>query len=77
MEDFRGICTRCGVTHSDPNHSCTDDQIRLLEIDKECGPRPVRDFMLANGYKGFVKGGEILGLVEKAEAEAAVIRAKK
>lgn len=77
MENFRGICTKCGIAHSDPNHACTDDQIRLLEIDKESGPRPVRDFMLANGFKGVVKEGETLGIVEKAEAEAAVIRSRK
>lgn len=71
MNNFRGICTRCGVAHSDQNHTCTDDQIRLLEIDREAGPRAVREALIALGQKGF---GDKL---ETLEAEAAVIRAKK
>lgn len=71
MENFRGICTRCGVAHSDPNHNCTDDQVRLLEIDRECGPRAVREALLALGQKGFNNK------VETMEAEAAIIRARK
>ena len=67
MENFRGICTRCGIAHSDVNHACTDDQIRLLEIDKECGPRAVREALIALGQKGF--GNKL----ETLEAEAAVI----
>lgn len=71
MEFTRGLCTRCGIAHSDQNHVCTDDQIRLLEIDRECGPRAVREALLALGQKGFNNK------VETLEAEAAAIRAKK
>lgn len=71
MENFRGVCTRCGIVHSDQNHVCTDDQIRLLEIDKECGPRSVREALIALGQKGF--GNKI----ETLEAEAQSIRSKK
>jgi hypothetical protein len=71
MENFRGICCRCGIAHSDVNHSCTDDQIRLLEIDKECGPRAVREALIALGQKGFNNK------IETFEAEAAAIRSKK
>ena len=70
MENFRGVCTRCGIAHSDPNHACTDDQIRLMEIDKECGPRAVREALLALGHKGFNNK------IETLELEAAAIRAK-
>lgn len=71
MENTRGICTRCGIAHADTNHICTDDQIRLLEIDRECGPRAVREALLAIGQKGFNSKIELL------EAEAATIRNKK
>jgi hypothetical protein len=70
MENFRGICTKCGIAHSDVNHACTDDQIRLIEIDREAGPRAVREGLLALGYKGF--GDKI----ESLEAEAASIRTR-
>lgn len=71
MEFTRGICTRCGIAHSDPNHACTDDQIRLMEIDREVGPRAVREALIALGQKGFNNK------VETLEAEAAVLRARK
>jgi hypothetical protein len=71
MENFRGLCTKCGIVHSNPNHSCTDDDARLLEIDREVGPRAVREALIALGHKGFNNK------VETLEAEAAQIRAKK
>lgn len=71
MENFKGICTRCGITHSDPNHACTDERIRLLEIDRECGPRAVREALIAIGQKGFGN------MIETLENEAKVIRGKK
>lgn len=81
MENKRGICTKCGLAHSeDPDvhaASCTDDNIRLMEIDRECGPRAVREFMLASGFKGHVKEGKTLGVIEEAEVEAATIRVRK
>ena len=33
METFRGVCTRCGLSHSDINHTCTEDNIYLIETD--------------------------------------------
>lgn len=70
MENFRGVCTRCGIAHSDQNHSCTDDQIRLLEIDKEAGPRSVREALLALGHKGFNDK------IKTLEDEAIIIRGR-
>jgi hypothetical protein len=71
MENFRGLCTRCGIVHSDPNHNCSDDQIRLLEIDREAGcGRAVREILIADGKKGFNNRLETL------EKEAKDIRAR-
>lgn len=69
-ENFRGICTKCGIAHSDKNHACTDDDVRLIEIDRECGPRAVREALIALGQKGFNNK------VETLEAEAITLRAK-
>lgn len=33
MNNFRGTCTRCGLAHSDINHTCTEDNIYLIETD--------------------------------------------
>ena len=44
---------------------------RLVEIDREAGPRAVREALIALGQKGF--GDKI----ESLEAEAAGIRAKQ
>jgi hypothetical protein len=74
MDNFRGVCTRCGIAHSDANHSCTDDQIRLLEIDRTWGPRDWREFKIQNNMGLSVKKNGLT--VVEVEAEAAVIRAK-
>jgi hypothetical protein len=66
--NFRGLCTRCGIAHSDPKHTCTDAEIRLLEIDKEAGPRAVREMLLDLGKKGFNNK------IETLELEATTIR---
>lgn len=71
MENFRGICTRCGIAHSDPAHACTDDDVRRLEIDREAGPRAVREALIALGQKGYNSK------IETLEAEAATIRTRK
>lgn len=47
------------------------DQIRLLEIDRECGPRSVREALIALGHKGFNNK------IETLENEAKTIRARK
>lgn len=71
FENFRGICTKCGIAHGDINHACTDDDVRLLEIDRLAGPRSVREALIAIGQKGFQNKTETL------ESEAAAIRARK
>jgi hypothetical protein len=70
MENLRGICTKCGLVHSDKNHACTDDDARLLEIDRE-SLRALREEMIASGRKGFNNKLETL------EAEATAIRSRK
>lgn len=70
MENFRGICTKCGISHGNTDHSCTDDDARLIEIDREV-IRTLREEMIALGRKGFNNKLETL------EAEAISIRARK
>lgn len=70
-EDKRGVCTKCGKAHGEQNHVCDMDDVRLLEIDREAGPRVVREALIALGQKGFQNK------VETLEAEASVIRARK
>lgn len=75
MENFRGICTRCGASHSDKNHTCTDDDVRLLDIDRTWGQRHIREWMIANGVAvSVIKNGKTLF---DAEQEAAEIRSRK
>jgi hypothetical protein len=69
MENFRGICTNCGLAHSDVNHSCSADKARLIEIDREV-IRTLREEMIALGRKGFNNKLETL------ENEAVGIRAR-
>lgn len=71
MENFRGICTKCGLAHGDVNHVCNAEDVRLMEIDREVGPRAVREAMIALGQKGFQNK------VEALEAEASILRAKR
>jgi hypothetical protein len=70
MENFRGVCTSCGIAHSDQNHQCNADKARLVEIDREV-IRTMREILLAEGKKGYNNKLETL------EAEAAVIRARQ
>jgi hypothetical protein len=71
LRNTRGICTYCGKNHGDDNHICNDDDVRLLEIDRECGPRSVREALISIGQKGFNNK------VETLENEAKAIRARK
>lgn len=64
-----GICTNCGLVNAG-DHICSDDQARLMQIDREAGPRAVREMFLDLGKKGF--GNKI----ETLETEAAAIRAR-
>jgi hypothetical protein len=69
MDNFRGICTSCGITHSG-DHVCSAEYVRLREIDQEAGPRAVREEFLALGKKGYNNK------IEKAEVEAVMLRLK-
>jgi hypothetical protein len=67
MENFRGVCTACGLAH-DGTHVCSSAFVRLMEIDREAGSRTVREALIALNQKGFNNK------IETLEAEAAALR---
>lgn len=69
MENMRGICTACGLAHNG-SHVCSPAFVRLMEIDREAGPRPVREALIALNQKGFENK------IETLEAEAVTLRAQ-
>ena len=68
MEVTHGLCTKCGQVVVPSEHQCTDDIARLVAIDREAGPRKVREALLALGQKGYQNE------IETLEAEAMAIR---
>lgn len=70
VKKMRGTCLACGTIH-EGGHICTPELQRLKEIDAECGPRAVREALIALGQKGFNNK------VETLENEAKIIRERK
>ena len=55
MENYRGICTACGLAH-DGTHVCSPTFIRLMEIDR-IKIRAIGDITLGNGAVAYdIKG---------------------
>lgn len=63
----KGVCTSCGLVVEIP-HACSDKIARLVAIDREVGPRAIREILLELGKKGFGNKIEIL------EQEAITLR---
>jgi uncharacterized OB-fold protein len=68
MQLTHGVCTKCGQVVVPSEHECSDAIARLAQIDREAGPRSVREAMIALNQKGFNNK------VEALEAEAQVLR---
>lgn len=79
MENFRGICTKCGIAHSNVNHVCTDDDARLVEIDR-AKVRLLTDVAMGNGDISTVIQGQPKTpkqRLQELESEASTIRQRK